>query len=275
METLTTCPVCYSRYTHNDHLPLILSCGHTFCKICVSQISKCPLCRKTSTSAATNLLVFQVNSAPSKPCSHSPRYLYCPLCSYALCLECVVYHNLHGVLPLSDSSISPVTKEKLESASKKLKDSNKLIQDTLNRIGLLHNKINIEKEEYVINIKEKIQEVREALDQKELELLEELECMIRPITSKLEGISAEFQAALKFNKAELKYIEDLGKMEIKDQIEKFRTFQVRSINAKIVDPIGERAEEFKGISFDIEKLLLHIKDLGKPEIPLHKKFFNF
>jgi hypothetical protein len=58
MESVTVCPVCVYHYDHKEKLPLILGCGHTFCKMCVSQFASCPMCRRHVNTTATNLLVF-------------------------------------------------------------------------------------------------------------------------------------------------------------------------------------------------------------------------
>lgn len=48
LEVLMTCPVCFEEYS-SRHPPVALSCGHTFCKLCVlrlprgSRFLKCPL----------------------------------------------------------------------------------------------------------------------------------------------------------------------------------------------------------------------------------------
>ena len=57
-------------------------------------------------TTATNLLVFQVTSSTTKdPCEHENRDLYCPLCSFAVCVKCVPMHNLHGLVPICDENV--------------------------------------------------------------------------------------------------------------------------------------------------------------------------
>jgi zinc-RING finger domain len=48
------CPVCWREYGLGT-VPTSVSCGHSFCADCISQLRACPLCRKriTSTSQRT------------------------------------------------------------------------------------------------------------------------------------------------------------------------------------------------------------------------------
>ena len=45
------CSVCFNDFNETEHLPLIIHCGHTFCKHCIEGFEKrlgalsCPLCR--------------------------------------------------------------------------------------------------------------------------------------------------------------------------------------------------------------------------------------
>lgn len=42
------CGICYERYTESgDHVPLVMSCGHTLCKECISCLKSnlCPTCK--------------------------------------------------------------------------------------------------------------------------------------------------------------------------------------------------------------------------------------
>ena len=35
MESAGTCSICCEYFDHKEHLPLLLNCGHTFCKECL------------------------------------------------------------------------------------------------------------------------------------------------------------------------------------------------------------------------------------------------
>ena len=47
MEDILKCKICLNKYNINTNEPLILKCGHTYCKACISEKSNdisCPLC---------------------------------------------------------------------------------------------------------------------------------------------------------------------------------------------------------------------------------------
>jgi hypothetical protein len=47
MEDILKCKICLNKYNINNNEPLILKCGHTYCKACISDKSNdtsCPLC---------------------------------------------------------------------------------------------------------------------------------------------------------------------------------------------------------------------------------------
>lgn len=52
MQSLLECGICLETFDANAKKPVVLPCGHTVCKQCVSQISKnkntlgCPFCKK-------------------------------------------------------------------------------------------------------------------------------------------------------------------------------------------------------------------------------------
>ena len=49
------CPICLDPFTH----PLVLSCGHTFDRKCLSKAKNCPLCREDIKSKTVNWLVVE------------------------------------------------------------------------------------------------------------------------------------------------------------------------------------------------------------------------
>lgn len=52
MEYIIECPICGEEYARNEHIPLVLSCGHSICKNCAQDLQKkfgeiaCPLDKK-------------------------------------------------------------------------------------------------------------------------------------------------------------------------------------------------------------------------------------
>ena len=52
MEYIIECPICGEEYARNEHIPLVLSCGHSICKACAGNLQAkfgeiaCPLDKK-------------------------------------------------------------------------------------------------------------------------------------------------------------------------------------------------------------------------------------
>lgn len=133
-----TCPVCLHDYNF-ELIPKILSCGHTFCSICLekmqkSQNNRCPLCKKTElrgfSDLPTNFLAYEVNEANSsvEECKIHKREIgaFCSNDKTLLCWECLIPHTRHSVFLISDPKLMEITSEKrkaMDSLSKSLKIS--------------------------------------------------------------------------------------------------------------------------------------------------------
>ena len=77
MSKVTECPICLERYDNKEKTPKILSCGHTFCKKCLSSLQiqsssyKCSICRKNQSlddidNLSTNLLIYDLLYNPEQ-----------------------------------------------------------------------------------------------------------------------------------------------------------------------------------------------------------------
>lgn len=42
---MAECKICYNKYDHNDHLPIIFICSHGCCRYCCDKLIQCHLCR--------------------------------------------------------------------------------------------------------------------------------------------------------------------------------------------------------------------------------------
>ncbi|PIC55120.1 hypothetical protein B9Z55_000529 [Caenorhabditis nigoni] len=72
MESLCSCPVCYSKFNETTRIAQMLHCGHTFCSQCVKNVQKygnrahlkCPSCRAETNcdpdKVGTNFLVMEM-----------------------------------------------------------------------------------------------------------------------------------------------------------------------------------------------------------------------
>lgn len=57
-EDLSSCQVCFSNFNGNEHIPMLLICGHSFCDACVKSLPlpiTCPLCRTVTPGSVANL----------------------------------------------------------------------------------------------------------------------------------------------------------------------------------------------------------------------------
>lgn len=112
MEEYLTCCICYEEYS-NNRIPLVLSCGHTFCTVCISnflsqtsQIS-CPFDRKVDSRPLSlinkNVSLLQIiehsqeNSEFSRCSNHvtKQKRFICIDCKLEFCSKCLVSHNIH------------------------------------------------------------------------------------------------------------------------------------------------------------------------------------
>jgi hypothetical protein len=61
MEYIIECPICGEEYARNEHIPLVLSCGHSICKACAQNLQKtfgeiaCPLDKKVDSRRITEI----------------------------------------------------------------------------------------------------------------------------------------------------------------------------------------------------------------------------
>lgn len=45
LSIMAECKICYNKYDHNDHLPVIFICSHGCCRSCCNKLIQCHLCR--------------------------------------------------------------------------------------------------------------------------------------------------------------------------------------------------------------------------------------
>lgn len=106
------CPICFSAYSPEACIPLVLPCGHTFCKACLSQLPLvaselvCPSCRKSTTCPSIDNISLNYSILdtlqPEKEqneeefCTlHEKKKVkfYCQKCGSYFCTKCVVLHT--------------------------------------------------------------------------------------------------------------------------------------------------------------------------------------
>ncbi|CAG9317612.1 unnamed protein product [Blepharisma stoltei] len=139
-----SCPVCLHDYT-NEITPKILTCGHTFCLVCLEKLQKtsqirCPLCKKAELRLVSELPVNfiakevnEVNNAIDE-CKIHRREIgaFCSTDKSLLCWECLSPHTKHSIYSVSDPKIQLIANEKrkhIESIGKKLATNIQKLQE--------------------------------------------------------------------------------------------------------------------------------------------------
>jgi len=109
------CSLCCERFTNRIKCPLLLDCGHSFCKECCIRLQKanksiiCPHCRVATYRQPAQLpknFAILTLLAPSQnlKCKFHPSYdvkFYCKRDSSFLCEKCVLRHNGHEMSHIS------------------------------------------------------------------------------------------------------------------------------------------------------------------------------
>lgn len=97
----------------------------------------------------------------------------------------------------------------------------------------------------MLSVQEKMYELRELLLAKETELLEDIESAYRPLTSKLEAITSEYQRASKRNDIEEQYIDGLLDQELSEKANGMRPLRIMVVNTNIVESVKEKFSDIE------------------------------
>nr|XP_045614344.1 uncharacterized protein LOC123768093 [Procambarus clarkii]XP_045614345.1 uncharacterized protein LOC123768093 [Procambarus clarkii]XP_045614346.1 uncharacterized protein LOC123768093 [Procambarus clarkii] len=139
MEEAVSCGCCSEVYEKGPHEPLVLSCGHTFCRTCITSVMTtgnclCPTCRSSHRNVVVNKLAINYSLLSisltlkeflcDDTCSkHGDELKYwCRECKVALCSLCLYseHQNGHHV---------HLAKAYIQERKSELKDDIKLIID--------------------------------------------------------------------------------------------------------------------------------------------------
>jgi hypothetical protein len=274
MELLTTCTICYNKYSHPSNIPLVLTCGHTFCNECVCRFSKCPHCRQPITSTIINLIIFSLNSTPASQCLHDKRKLFCPTCGIPLCISCVSIHNTHGIIPITDPNLSSSISDKLSSALIKLKKYNEKLRIDIEKIIEMKQVVSCKEGKIRDKVKDVFELIVKLINTRKQEICEELDEYFRPISSKIDVLIKETQRAIQENIDEMKIIEGIKRENIEKQIAMIRPFQVRSINQNWITKVMERAMSVPRFELYPKPLIEQIQRLGQFSLEPSRSLFG-
>lgn len=107
------CSICFEAFDNEINLPLVLCCGHTFCKPCLEKYTNklflCPIDRKQEwrevSSLPRNFIVLDYLEAPKQinKCEiHKKKIKWrCNTDETDLCSDCILDHNSHEMVKLS------------------------------------------------------------------------------------------------------------------------------------------------------------------------------
>ena len=167
METLQ-CPVCFHTFNSEENVPLVLSCGHTFCQNCINSMERrmgalnCPHCRgrdyREVSQMKKNILVLQQVGAEKPkliaPCPQHSRVesqFFCLTCNCPFCSKCVTKHKTHDFYDLDDPVITQGTDKQLEEllrkAERMLENSQTQRERVIGVFGVVEDKLKAAKEQ--------------------------------------------------------------------------------------------------------------------------------
>jgi hypothetical protein len=132
-DDILSCPICLERFNESAHCPLILGCGHSFCRECIVSLHtnkreiKCPHCNQVDSRTPEKLpknfiicdmllkamLLSNSESDPWKCKSHTGETLsYISLRSKEIfCPDCLVNRNHSDIVPLNAHLITSQLKK--------------------------------------------------------------------------------------------------------------------------------------------------------------------
>lgn len=193
MEDYLTCNVCVELFDNKEHLPLILSCGHSLCKCCISSIRQaqgfimCPIDRspesKPIESLITNLALLQLVDVsrytdhprcPLHPSKKLRYYCHAP-CARAFCSKCTLSHNTHSCFDPEDAksfeALLIYIENELVNLNTEAGYSQTVITDYSSQLTQLGDRQQL----LVHEVSVKFRELHAALNEKERQTLEQIE----------------------------------------------------------------------------------------------------
>ena len=267
MDQITTCSICYSKYSKPSLVPLILPCGHTFCKSCTNKFSKCPMCREPFTTSTLNIVLFQLIGTKGQPCPHKPKNLFCPTCIFPVCTNCVSNHNMHNLVSLLDPILPAMIEENLNETLSNLQSKNSSLFEDLEKITRLKYMFKSKYDKYMRTLNQEYSIILNRLNTRKRELIDELDGHFSPVFSKFDILLTELDKTLTENSALIENLTKLKTMPVKKQVKNLDQFQGKFINKKMMEKVCDRAKVFPILTIDSNKIISLIEFWGKFKIP--------
>ena len=157
MEAMN-CPICMHEFDDKSRVPLVLHCGHTFCKKCIEDTERrngaiqCSLCRSLDfreVSIIKKNIILSQNLHPSGktplvPCTkHSGQesIFFCLTDNVPFCSKCATSHKSHDFFDIDDPIITQGTDIEMKEKSQKADDLLKKAYDERKKITEIYDNL--------------------------------------------------------------------------------------------------------------------------------------